>query len=119
MAEGLVQYLKKDDFVGLLDRITDRFTAGGIGFDAWNSLAARLAPLQRQLRAIGAKTAGWGINDPRELAHLVPRLEFDSEINFTEMPELDRLPRAYHVIIRLLGRVPVVRGMGRILRYRF
>ncbi|MFN2557630.1 MAG: class I SAM-dependent methyltransferase, partial [Nitriliruptorales bacterium] len=102
VAEGLVQYLNKDDLVALLERITDRFPTGRIGFDAWNSLAARLAPLQRQLRAIGGKTAGWGIDDPRELAHLVPRLGFDSEIIFTEIPELDRLTWPYRVLIGLM-----------------
>ncbi|MFN2557474.1 MAG: class I SAM-dependent methyltransferase, partial [Nitriliruptorales bacterium] len=64
-------------------------------------------------------TAGWGIDDPRELAHLVPRLGFDSEIIFTEIPELDRLTWPYRVLIGLMARVPAVRKMGRILRYRF
>lgn len=119
VAEGLVQYLKEDDFVALLGRITGRFPAGRIGFDAWNSLAARLAPFQRQLRATGAKVAGWGIDDPQELPRLVPRLEFESAMTFADIPELDRLSGAYRVVIGLVGRIPAVRNLGRILRYRF
>ncbi len=119
VAEGLVQYLKKDDLVALLGWMTDRFPAGRVGFDAWNTLAARLGRFQRQLRAIGAKVAGWGIDDPRELARLVPRLEFDAATNFTSVPELTRLPGPYRVMLGLMHRFPAVRDMGRVLHYRF
>lgn len=45
--------------------------------------------------------------------------ELYSVFIFTDVPELDRLPRSYRVMFGLMSRIPVVRDMGRILRYRF
>ncbi|MEQ7124092.1 class I SAM-dependent methyltransferase [Actinopolymorpha sp. B11F2] len=119
VAEGLMQYLEKDDFIRLVQRIVERFPHGHLVFDSWNSLAARFGGHVRAIKATGAKTGGWGIDDPRELERWVPGLSFVGSQDFMNLPELTRAPLPARALVRLMRHVRVLRDLGLILTYRF
>jgi len=96
VAEGLVQYLSEKDGVALFNRITERFPSGQIIFDAYGRLTVRVINLAVRLITLRSKptVAGtrvvlrWGIDEPREIEKLVPRLRLVTAVSFLTMPEL-------------------------------
>ncbi|MFK0296456.1 class I SAM-dependent methyltransferase [Streptomyces sp. NPDC090442] len=119
VAEGLVQYLTRDQISVLLTRLAAHFPSGVVMFDAWNSLAMRSGTRQRAIKAVGAQLGGFGINDPHVIEGLAPGLHFDTEQTFLNVPELARLSKPSQMMFRAMDRIPAVRSMGRLLRYRF
>ena len=119
VAEGLVQYLTKDEIAELFTRLVAHFPAGVLMFDAWNSLAMRSGSHQKAIKASGAKLGGFGINDPRVIETLAPGLRFDAEQTFLDIPEMATFSKASRTVFKLMNRVPTLRNMGRLLRYRF
>ncbi|HEY8454025.1 MAG TPA: class I SAM-dependent methyltransferase [Actinopolymorphaceae bacterium] len=119
VAEGLVQYLAKEDLVRMVRAIVARFPAGVILFDAWNSFSAKVGQNQRCIQVTGAKLGGWGIDDPRELEPLVPGLHFDAAFDFLTVPEVRRFSWHARLGIRVMRVVRSFRDAARILRYRF
>ena len=119
VAEGLMQYLGKDDFVRLLRAVVDRFPRGQLVFDSWSSLGARVGKYQRSIRATGATTGGWGIDDPRDLERWVPGLRLVAAQDFMHVPELARASAATRAVVAVMRRVRVLRDIGLILRYSF
>jgi hypothetical protein len=62
----------------------------------------------------------WAIDDPRELASRIPRLELVSDVSFLMLPELaERLPRARAGMLRFMTRFAFARRAIQHLRYRF
>ncbi|MFC7330237.1 class I SAM-dependent methyltransferase [Marinactinospora rubrisoli] len=114
VAEGVLPYLDEREVVALLRAIVGRFPSGETVFDALNRQARRLAPLHRTLRATGA-VLRWAIEDPRELTVAVPGLVFTGALPMADPDDLARLPWPY----RVLGRLPAVQRMARVLCYRF
>jgi O-methyltransferase involved in polyketide biosynthesis len=119
VAEGLMQYLEKDDFIRLVQRIVERFPHGHLVFDSWNSLAARFGGHVRAIKATGAKTGGWGIDDPHDLERWVPGLSFVAAQGFMDLPELARAPLAARVLVKVMRHFRWFRDAGLILHYRF
>jgi O-methyltransferase involved in polyketide biosynthesis len=119
VAEGLMQYLRQEDFVRLLRAIVERFPRGQVVFDAWNTFASRVGKFQRAIKATGATTGGWGIDDPRDLEAWIPGLTLVAVRGYFDLPEIARSPLPVRVVVRLMGLVPVLRDMGLMLRYRF
>lgn len=119
VAEGLMQYLTKDEFSLLLRDIVHRFPSGQVVFDCWNSFGARFGKYQRAIRATGATTGGWGIDDPRALETWVPGLMLVASQGYLDLPEVARASAPARALVALMRRVPVLRDVGLILRYRF
>ncbi|WP_307809137.1 class I SAM-dependent methyltransferase [Actinomadura luteofluorescens] len=119
VAEGLVQYLAKEQIAELFTRLVTHFPSGVVMFDAWNSLAMRSGSRQKAIKASGAKLGGFGINDPRIIEALVPGLRFDAEQTFLDVPEMANFSKAGQTAFKMMNHVPALRNMGRLLRYRF
>ena len=121
VAEGLLPYLQPADGIALLRRIVAHFPQGEMVFDPWTRLAVRLYRLQPTVRSTGA-TMAWGIDDPQELEQAVPGLRFADErclLDPAQIPELARLSASTRAAARIFSRVPLLRRMARLLRYRF
>jgi len=111
VAEGLLEYLRPEEAHALLGRLLDRFPAGGeMVFDVISPAVGRLA-----------KAFGWnmyGLEDPRLPERWYPRLSLTGTYevlgDHASVPE-----RRFRFLYRVLSRRPSVRGMMRVLRFRF
>jgi O-methyltransferase involved in polyketide biosynthesis len=116
--EGLTMYLRERDGRRLIERITGRFPAGQLLFDCYGTAGIRLQKLVPAVRRSGA-TLHWAVDDPRELEGWHDGLVLTDALRSVDMPGLDLLPPAGRVQMAVLARLPGLRDVGRILRYRF
>lgn len=116
--EGLSMYLHKEDGKQLIERITGRFPHGQLLFDCYGTWGIRLQKLVPAVRNSGA-TLYWGIDDPYEVESWSNGLECLDVLRAVEMPGLDRMPTAGRLGMQLMARIPGLRDMAWILRYRF
>jgi O-methyltransferase involved in polyketide biosynthesis len=118
VAEGLTMYLREEEVQHLFTAITTRLPSGEAAFDAFSRLGVWVVQRQRSVRATGA-TLHWGIDDPRELEELVPRLRFFAEVPAYDPAHAHRFSLPGRISVRLLMGLPPIRRLGRFLRYRF
>ncbi len=118
IAEGLLCYLIGDDVRRLLTRLTSHFPHGEVVFDAYSNFGMQLMRFHPSLRRTGA-TLQWGLDNPRELEHCVPRLRFVKSWHPLTSPGLAKIPAGYRIVSRIVKHVPALRNYARLLRYRF
>lgn len=100
----------------LLNAVTGHFPSGQLICDALHPwVVART----------GANVAGtgasyrWGIDDPRDIKRLDPKLNLVKEYTRPELVAYRRFPIVVRALFLLLDNVPAVRRMERLLVYRF
>lgn len=118
VAEGLVMYLSREEVRRLFTNIAARVPSGEAAFDAFSRPGVWFVQRQPSVKATGA-TLHWGIDDPRELEEMVPRLRFVEEVPAYDRAQLGRFSLPARVSIRLMLAIPVLRRLGRFLRYQF
>ncbi|MDI3402292.1 class I SAM-dependent methyltransferase [Streptomyces cavernicola] len=116
--EGLSMYLREDDALRLIRSITARFPSGSLLFDVYGTIGIRLQNRVPAVRNAGA-TLHWGVDDPKALESWAPGLTLLDSVRSVDVPGLDHLPRSGRLGMRLLAHIPVLRDIGRILRYGF
>ncbi len=116
--EGLTMYLHKPDGRRLIERITGRFARGELLFDCYGTIGIRLQKLVPAVRNAGA-TLHWGIDDPHEIEGWHDGLRLVDALRSVDMPGLEKLPWTGRAQLWVLARIPGLRDVGRILRYRF
>ncbi|NYI03912.1 class I SAM-dependent methyltransferase [Allostreptomyces psammosilenae] len=118
VAEGLTMYLTAEDGIRLVRRLVDHFPGGELAFDVISRFGIRLQRLNATLRSAGA-TLHWGVDDPRELERVSPRLRCVAALSVFTLPGGERLPLGHRALLRVVGLLPGGRRMMRLLRYRF
>ncbi len=118
VAEGLVMYLGQEEVQRLFTAITARVPSGEAAFDAFSRLGVRFVQRQHSIKATGA-ILRWGIDEPRELETMVPRLKFVREVAAYDPAWSGRFSLPARLSIRLMWILPTLRRLGRFLRYRF
>jgi O-methyltransferase involved in polyketide biosynthesis len=116
--EGLSMYLTQDQGHQLIQRITARFPSGQLLFDVYGTWAIKLQKLMPAIRHAGA-TLHWGVDDPHEIEALHPGLECLDALRSVDLPGLDKLPMSGRISLAVTARIPKLRDMGRIMRFRF
>ncbi|MGD9622810.1 MAG: class I SAM-dependent methyltransferase [Mycolicibacterium sp.] len=101
VADGLIAFLRQDDFVSLLHRLTNHFPSGEIAFNLYTTGAIWTAKHLRSLAAISAGLVNPGFNDPSRPERWVAGLKLAGEIFLTRAPEVAELPLATRLILRL------------------
>lgn len=130
VAEGLVEYLPKQDAVALFNRNTEQFPSGQFIFDAYSRLTVGLINLMVKLTTLRSKptAAGtsvflpWGIDDPQDLEREVPRLRLVTATPFLTIPELVKLlsrGRVNAILYRVMERFAWYRKSMQHFRYEF
>lgn len=118
VAEGVTMYLTEDIMKRLLNGIVDKFRSGKMAFDVQTpQLIWWLTKTGASVRGTGA-IFSWGIDDPRDIKRLEPRLELLSELKAHELVGYHRMPWSTRALIRMMDAVPALRAM-RCLLYRF
>ena len=130
VAEGLMQYLTRQEAIALFNRLTGQFPGGQIIFDAYSTFTIGMINLMVKLTRLRSKptAAGssvflpWGLDDPQDLTREVSRLRFVTAISFLTIPELvTRLShsKAQYKIANMIGHFAWYRNSMRHFRYEF
>lgn len=116
--EGLTMYLRKDDGKRLIQHITDRFPNGELLFDCYGTMGIRVQRLVPAVRNSGA-TLHWGLDDPHEIEGWHEGLVLIDALRSVDMPGNKKLTAPARAIMWVMARIPGLRDIGRILRYRY
>lgn len=107
VAEGLLMYLQPDEARDLLQRLTDRFAAGEMLFDAASRWGVRISKIQH-----------WGIRDEHEIERWNPRLRCVANVSPLDRYEL--IPsKGYRRLYLMLRPLPLLKTFLRQLRFTF
>ncbi|MER5263627.1 class I SAM-dependent methyltransferase [Actinosynnema sp. NPDC002837] len=116
--EGLTMYLTGDEVRDLVRRVTGRFGRGELLFDVYGSFGIRLQRFVPAVRRAGA-TLHWGLDDPTVVEGWHEGLRCVDAVRSVELPQIAAEPWPARVPMWVMARLPKVRDVGRVLRYRF
>jgi O-methyltransferase involved in polyketide biosynthesis len=118
VAEGLTMYLDPDAGREMFRAIVERFPSGEVFTDAYSKLGIRLQKTNSVVRRAKA-TLRWGI-DPEELAEVgLTLVSVRYADGFVPEEDWQYLPTFQRLLYRGSLRIPMLRKMGKLLRYRF
>ena len=116
IAEGVLHYLSETEVKALLNAVVAHFPAGQMIFDICNSLIVKRAGVN--VGGTGA-TYRWGLDDPRDIQQLEPKLELVKEFRPSEQVAFSRFPFWWRAQYRVMETIPALRRMERTLVYRY
>jgi O-methyltransferase involved in polyketide biosynthesis len=121
VADGLIPFLTRDDFVSLLNRLTNHFPSGELAFNLYTTYAIWTLTHTQGMAAIAGGVVNPGFNDPRQPERWIDGLKLVEEIFLTRAPEVAELPPMVRLTSRLAApSATVSRMIGTVvLRYRF
>jgi len=114
IADGVMEYLEKDQVRALLNRVVDHFPRGQVVFDVMNSYAIKSG--RQSLKATTGAEHRWAVDDIQSVDQLNPKLRRISNLSVLRSRYL---PLTYRVIFGMGTILPSVRNMIRLLRYEF
>lgn len=123
IAEGLLPYLPPEEVVLLLERVTNHLPGGELAFDAYSRFGLTLIAWQPSVRATGA-TLHWSLDDPEELLRQLPGLELVEELmgygsGGYDPAQVARMSLVARMAVPVMGMIPALSRIGRLLRFRF
>lgn len=118
VAEGVFPYLSEHEVRDVLRRLTSCLAGGEIVFDAYSHLGIELLRLSPSLRATGAELR-LGLENAQTLERDVPGLTLLDEISEYDSGQVARLSPMARIAAHVVSALPMLRRMGRLLRYRF
>ena len=114
IAEGLLMYFEEREVKDLLRRLCDEFRNSEIVLETLDPIVARNTRWHDSISKIDSKVElKWGIKSAREVASWHPRLQFVDEVYL-----LDRHKDRLRPWLRLSAKIPRIRKIARISRYR-
>jgi O-methyltransferase involved in polyketide biosynthesis len=120
VADGLMGFLTKEDFVSLLNRLISHFPSGEMAFNSYTSFAVWASKHVPVTESVAGLLKFPGFDDPRELERWNPKLKLVREILLTREPEIAEYPTAVRLYNRLLATSTTLSRKGTIvLHYRF
>ena len=118
VAEGLTMYLDPAGGLELFRRVVERFDSGEVFIDAYSKLGIHMQKTNSVVRRAKA-TLRWGI-DPEDLEAVgLTLVSARNADGFVPEEDWQYLPAFQRTLYRGMLRIPVLRDMGRLLRYRF
>ncbi len=118
LAEGVTMYLTKDDGLALLRRVVDRFPAGELQFDAFNTFAVRVRVINPVVRRSGSRLY-WGIDGPGDIVEAVPGVRLLAWESVFDSDAFDLVRTAFRWLAGAMAVVPALRMMAQYHRYAF
>jgi len=114
VADGVLEYLSRNEVAELFRRIVGHFPRGQLVFDVMNSTALRQG--NPSLRARTGAELRWAVDDLSEVDGIDPRLH---RVSVIPLFGSRYLPWQYRFVGALARLVPSTRNMIRLLRYEF
>lgn len=120
LADGLMGFLSKDDFVSLLNRLIDHFPTGEMAFNSYTPFAVWASTVVRGTKSVSGLLKFPGVDDPRELETWNPKLKLVREILIAREPEISDYPTGARLYNRFMATSVSLSRKGTIvLHYRF
>jgi O-methyltransferase involved in polyketide biosynthesis len=120
VADGLMGFLTKDEFVSVVNRLISHFPSGEMAFNSYTPFAVWASEHVPGTKSVAGLLKFPGVNDPRELEGWNPKLKLIREILLTREPEVAEFPTAVRLYTRLLATSTALSRKGTIvLHYRF
>jgi O-methyltransferase involved in polyketide biosynthesis len=116
IAEGVLHYLSETAVKALLNAVVAHFPGGQMTFDIGNPWIVKRAG--SNVGGTGA-TYKWGLDDPRDIQQLEPKLELIKEYRPSELVAFSRFPLWWRTLYRAQEVSPTLRRMERTLVYRY
>lgn len=117
VADGVLEYLTRDDVAALLNRITDRFPRGQLAFDVMTPFAVRSAAAH--LHDESGPLHKWAVEDLQEINALDAKLERMLAFPLFASPLLRGLSLRSRLFYGAMCLLPRFRNLLRLVRYRF
>lgn len=93
VADGLMAFLTDTQYQDLTRALTTHAASGEFAFNAYTRLVLKLGNHSPTFKALGAKSAGGGIDDPHEPENWGARLTLIEELLLTRSPDVDKFPQ--------------------------
>lgn len=120
VADGLMAYLSNEAFKGMTRALTTHFAHGEFATNAYTRFVLKIAPLSSTWKAMHAKPAGEGIDDPHEAESWGARLTLIEDILLARSPDVAKYPQPLRSFTRLSAYSTRFSRMGsRVIHYRF
>jgi O-methyltransferase involved in polyketide biosynthesis len=120
VADGLMAFLTKDDFVSLVNRLIDHFPSGEMALNSYTHFAVWASTVVSSTKSVKGHLKFPGVDDPREVESWIPRLKLIREILLTREPEIADYPTAVRLYNRFMATSVALSRKGTIvLHYRF
>ncbi len=116
VAEGVLPYLSETEVQALLNAVVAHFPGGQMIFDICNPFIVKRAG--SNVGGTGASYK-WGLDDPRDIKQLEPKLELVKEYRPSEQVAFSRFPLWWRALYRVQELNTTLRRMERMLVYRF
>ena len=116
IAEGVLHYLSEAEVKALLNAVVAHFPGGQMIFDICNPFIVKRTGAN--VGGTGA-TYKWGLDDPRDIQKLEPKLELVKEFKPSELVGFSRFPLWWRAIYRAQEVSATLRRMERTLVYRY
>ncbi len=116
IAEGVLHYLNETEVKALLNAVVAHFPGGQMIFDICNWMIVKRTG--SNVGGTGA-TYKWGLDDPKDIKQLEPKLELIKEFRPSEQVAFSRFPLWWQALYRVQEVVPTLRRMERIIVYRY
>ncbi|MGH3720834.1 MAG: class I SAM-dependent methyltransferase [Pseudonocardiaceae bacterium] len=120
VADGLVAFLSGPAYKAMARALTAYFSTGEFAFNAYTPLVMRLGNYSGTFKALNARTAGDGINDPHEPESWGAGLTLIEELLLVHEPDVAKFPQPLRAFTRLCAHsTRISRHGNRVVRYRF
>jgi O-methyltransferase involved in polyketide biosynthesis len=116
IAEGALMYLSEAEVRALLNAVVAHFPGGQMIFDVVNHMIVKR--VGSNVGGTGA-TYKWGLDDPRDIKQLEPKLELIKEFRPSEQVAFSRFPLWWRALYRVQEVNPTLRRMNRTVVYRY
>ncbi len=116
IAEGVLHYLSETEVKALLNAVVAHFPSGQMIFDICNRFIVKRAGAN--VGGTGA-TYKWGLDDPRDIQQLEPKLELVKEFRPSELVAFSRFPLWWRALYRIQEINLTLRRMERMIVYRY
>jgi O-methyltransferase involved in polyketide biosynthesis len=116
IAEGVLHYVDPTEVKALLNAVVEHFPRGEMIFDICNTYIVKRAG--SNAGGTGA-TYKWGLDDPRDIKQIEPKLELVEEITAPGLVGFSRFPFWVRGLFRVLEVNPTLRRMERTVVFRY
>ncbi|KAI0173487.1 putative polyketide synthase protein [Hypoxylon sp. FL1284] len=118
IGQALLVYLKEDVGKLMIQRLVDHFNSGQLIIDCVNTVVLSLQQGIQATKANGTRFE-WGIDDPKTLESLHPKLKLLDCLGPTDLAGFSRMPLGTRLMLSTYSYLPWYRYVSAYVRYSF
>lgn len=119
IAEGVFEYLSKDDINRLLNRLTNHFFNGQIAFDVMSSYGIKVGSVNLKNTTGATDILKWSVDDLHDINRINPKLNRLEVVSRIKSVYNKQLHIGQRLVLGFIGLFPKYKNMMRLLRFGF